>query len=427
MKRLLFLLTMVMGLAVVPQAQAVTLEELQRAAVANRDVVKKYELSLEQGRQGVREARGNMLPSLNAGYTLTQLDEDNLPYEYQSNDAATVSLKWNLFAGLADKYGLDSAEVLRESKKYQLKGIRQDVLFQVALKYLDVYRNREYLGVAEKALDLYKDRYRQVELKVQVGMLTKSDRLKVKVEMDNAAQETSRARAQLLASLNELSRITGQQVQLETLNFDCFKVMPGKGGYADYEGNLLEKRSEVQALKMAREAASYQAKAARAAYLPRFDVGVAYTNANTNDHFYGDPSAFSDEWRTQATLSINLFDGFKSDARLQQARLEEKKYGHDLTELEDDLKVRLKNTLLDLGVAFENLETARTSEKEAEENLRVTDLAFKQGVASSTDVLDSIYYYSRGRFNVIEAHRQVFGSYYQLQRLIEGFADREGA
>ena len=117
----------------------------------------------------------------------------------------------------------------------------------------------------------------------------------------------------------------------------------------------------------------------------------------------------------------------KKDARLSQARLEEKKAGYDLRELKEDLKVRLKNTLLDLEVAFDNLAVAGSSEAEAEENLRVTDLTFKQGLATSTDILDAIYYLARARFNVIDAHRLVFSSYFQLQRLIEGFTPETGS
>ena len=59
--------------------------------------------------------------------------------------------------------------------------------------------------------------------------------------------------------------------------------------------------------------------------------------------------------------------------------------------------------------------------------MRITDLAFKQGLATSSDLLDAIYYLSRARFNVIDAHRQVFGSHCQLLRLIEGLGPAQTA
>ena len=125
--------------------------------------------------------------------------------------------------------------------------------------------------------------------------------------------------------------------------------------------------------------------------------------------------------RLQATVSINIFDGLKKYSRIRHARIEEKKSEYDRNELENTLKTQLHNTLLDLEVAFDNLQVARSSRAEAEENLRVTDLAFKQGLNTSSDILDAIFYLSRARFNVISAYTQVFGSHFELQRQTEGF------
>ncbi|MDD2389695.1 MAG: TolC family protein [Desulfobacterales bacterium] len=408
----------------VPSAYGITLEELQRSAVSNRDIVKRYQADVEQRGQQIREVKGEFLPSFDAGYTFNRLDDDGL-YEYKENDAAFGTVSWNVFAGFKDKYNLKATETLQEIDRLSLSALKQDIQRVVALNYLTVYRARANLKVTEDAVNLYRDRYRDVQLKYEVGILKKNDLLKLKVELDNAVQDARRAGAEVSKSLNDLSRQTGVVVSLEKLDFGCFDALPAKAGYPEYEAQLMARRSEIKALVKAKEAAGYQVMATKSSLYPRADLSVSYGNNHYDDYFYGSSDLNEAEVRFQGTVSINLFDGMKKYARISQARIEEKKAGYDLTELEDDLKTRLKNALLDLDVAVDNLEVAQSSQLEAEENLRVTDLSFKQGLSTSTDILDAIFFLSRARFNIIDAYTQVFGSYFELQRLVEGFEQYE--
>ena len=111
----------------------------------------------------------------------------------------------------------------------------------------------------------------------------------------------------------------------------------------------------------------------------------------------------------------------KKYSRTAQAREQSRKIGYDLRELENNLKALLKNTILDLNVAFDNLEVAESGRAEAQENLRVTDLSFSQGLSTSTEVLDAIFNLSRARFNKINAYTQVFENDFRMKRLVETF------
>jgi outer membrane protein TolC len=70
---------------------------------------------------------------------------------------------------------------------------------------------------------------------------------------------------------------------------------------------------------------------------------------------------------------------------------------------------------------------ARTGITQAEESLRVVELAFEEGVETATEVLDAIYFLSRARTNFITAKRTVFLNYYQIMRTIEDFAPVAGS
>ncbi|MBN1932905.1 MAG: TolC family protein [Desulfobacterales bacterium] len=402
-------------------AYGYTIDELQKAAVTNRDIVGRYQADVEKRSEQIREAKGNFLPSVDAGYLFTRLNDDNLTYSYKESDTAYGTVAWNVFSGFKDKYDLKATEILKEIDQLALKSVKQDIQLAVAESFLSVYRDKANLKVAEDSLNLYRERYRDVELKYKVGILKKNDLLKIKVEMDNAEQNTRRSMAEVNKSLNYLIRETGVDLSLESLDFLIFDTLPQKADYHFYEQQLMKNRSEIEALKKAKTAAGFRIKSAKATFYPKADISLQYQSRNYDDYFWGDSHLDDDEIRVEAALSINLFDGMKKYARINQAKLEERQTDFDLIELEDDLKTQLKNTLLDLQVAFDNLKVAESSRIEADENLRVTDLAFKQGLNTSTDILDAIFYLSRAQFNVINAYTQVFESYFQLQRLIEGF------
>ncbi|MBI9087807.1 MAG: TolC family protein [Desulfobacterium sp.] len=400
---------------------AATLEALQQSAYDNRDLVKQYQADLDITREQVKEARGEFLPSLDMGYTLNRLNHDTAVGENRKNDTFTTGASWNVFAGFKDHYTLKAAETLTHASGFLLDSVKQDISLRVALDYLAVYRALENLKVSETEVKLYQDRLKQIRLKVKVGVLKKTDLLKVKVEMDNALQNRRRTEAAVAVSVNRLGFETGTRVERQTLDFSLFDQLPDRGESTAYEKTLLENRSELNALKRSLEASGMQVAASKASLYPRADLKMSYAS-HTRDDFFGDGFENSDdEVRCQAVISMNLFDGMKKYARTSQARLAQKKIGFEITELEEALKTELKNTLINLDVAFDNLAVAKAGTAEAQENLRVTDLGFGQGLGTSSDVLDAIFNLSRAKFNLISAYTEVFENDFKLKRLVERF------
>ncbi|MDY0374433.1 MAG: TolC family protein [Desulfobacterium sp.] len=401
-------------------AAAQTLEALQLSAWENREIVKRYQADLDIRMERIKEARGEFLPSLDLDYTLNRLNHDTAVGENRKNDTFTGGASWNVFAGFKDYYALKAAKELTQSGQFNLDGIKQDISLNVALAFLSVYRAFQNLTVADNEVKLYRDRLRQITLKVEVGVLKKTDLLKVKVEMDNAIQNRRRAEAAVEVSLNRLRFETGlAALDREELDFSLFDELPQMADYSIYEGMLLKNRSELNALKSAYEASGMNVAASRATLYPRADLSLGYSSHTRDDFFMDGFENSDDEVRCQAVISMNLFDGMKKYSRTRQAKMDQKKIKFDIDELEENLKTELKNTLVSLDVAFDNLEVARAGIVEAQENIRVTDLGFSQGIGTSTDVLDAILNLSRAKFNLINAYTEVFESDFRLRRLIE--------
>jgi outer membrane protein TolC len=396
-------------------AEKYSLEKMYEIAVKNREIVKAYKLKKKQADLGVKLEKGDYLPSFDASYTANKLDESST-FENEENSEFALSLTQNLFYGFKDKRELEISKLDRDMAGFSLTSIKQDISLEVATAVLAVYKAESQRKVAEDAFKAYAERYENTKLKYSVGVAKKRDLLIMKVEKDDAEQDLSQAENEVQKSLNSLKRITGQKINIADIDFSVFDKLPIFSPFEKYKNKMNNKRSDIKSLKAGIEKAGQSKLLAKASYYPKVDLMLAkrYT-ANEYSAFDSDGD---DETRIQLKLGINLFDGMKKYRKIDQAELEKLWAKNQLSELEDSLSTSLENLLLDAKTAEKNLDVAKEGIKEAEENLRITELSFDKGVATATDVLDSIFYLSRARTNEIIAKAQIFGTWFQIKRLI---------
>jgi len=397
-------------------AQQLTLSELQQRAVANRQLVEKFKVNYQQGELDTQIRRGAFLPVLDMVYIANQLGEDST-FEDKQNSRLTGVLSYNLFAGFKDKYNLQVAEHLQASKQFELDTVIDDLNLVVALRYLDAYRRQENEKTAEEQLKLLQKRYQDAEKRHSVGIIRKNDLLRLKVEMDNTQQRLTEAQADYAKSINQLAFTTNSAIESEALEFDEFKEIPEVFDLGYYYPVMLKNRSEIKTLEALVLANENNAKALKAAYWPFIDIGAGYTRFGDN-FVLGDRVRDQDESRVTLEARINLFDGMQKGKRVARARLETLKTEYDLGELKQELSTALKNILIDYEVGKKNLEVAESAIFQAKENLRVSDIAYKEGIETSTELLESIFFYSRAQLNQIVARIDLFLNYYRLQRMI---------
>ncbi|EKD39977.1 MAG: TolC, partial [uncultured bacterium] len=72
-------------------------------------------------------------------------------------------------------------------------------------------------------------------------------------------------------------------------------------------------------------------------------------------------------------------------------------------------------------VSLENVEVATRSIEQAQENLRITQLKYDEGLQRESDLLDAITSLSRSRYNHVAVQRTAFANKFRLTRMIDGF------
>jgi len=396
---------------------AISLSELQDIGVTNRKVIEKHRLAIQKEEQNLKISRSPFWPSLDVRYTANALDEDTT-LEKSQNSELVGSLSYNLFSGFRDRYGNLSYGSLKTAREFELQSIIQSIRFNIAIRYLDIFRAQNQLKVSQDEVALLQKRYRDSENRYNVGLIKKNDLLKLKVQLDDSVQKMKKAEAALQKSINYLEFETELKISSNELHFNELDTLPEAKDEAYYLEAQENDRSEIKALESIRTSQAFGVKSLNSSYYPAVDILASYKKYG-DDYIFGLEENEEDESRLQLNVTLNLFNGLKNNAQIRKAKLEANITSSDLHELKKNLATEVKNTLMDFQVASKNLEVAESSVSQAEENLRVTDAAFKEGVETATDVLDAVLNLSRAKNNAILARSELFSYYYKLMWLTE--------
>ncbi len=402
---------------------ALTLEQMQKTALDNRALVKRFETEIEKSIESTRIAKSGYYPSFDIAYNTYAIDEAT-PTERKENSAFSSALRWNIFSGFKDKYSISSAESIEKVESFRLLAIEQDIQLAVALRYLAVYNQKARLKVANDSYKTLEGLFIDSKNRYEVGLIDKNAVLKFKVDYDNANLGVQREEAELAKALNQLSRTVNQEISDDELNFMEFQATPALEKQNGLEQQMLTQRSELKVLESLARSTEYTVRAQYGDYYPQFDLVGRYRNYD--DNFLNGQGDFSDdELRAELIMSFNLFNGFQDEADIARAKAEVRSVNYDLAELQSELKTTLKDILVDYEISLANIEVAREDISYAEENLRITDLKYKEGVQRQLDLLDAVSNLTRAQSNYVAVVKTVFENYYRVIRMIEDFPGRK--
>lgn len=413
------IVVLLLWLSALGTAAAANLSELQAMAVAHRKSLENRRLAVENRALTTEIARSPFYPSVDFAYTVNQLDAAN-QNETRENSRFTGVVAYNLFDGFQDRYQLAAAEYFEQYQRYLLESAVQDIALSVALQYLQVYRQNQSLAVTEERLQLLKKQVQDNRKRYEVGLIKRNDLLKIEVEFDDARQEVAATRAAHQKAQLELQRLVEAPFDSDRLIFKDLAALPKAEPVENYLQRMQSQRSELLALEQLRMGREKEVAVAEGAYFPAVDVAASYSRFG-DDHLLDDRPGDDDELRAQLNVTYNLFDGHEKKYRRAQAALAVRQVKNDLHELERRYTTNVKRLLLDFEVGLANLSVAESGIQQAEESVRITDVAYRQGVDSATDLLAAILALSRAKNNRINARIDVFASHFAISRAIGDF------
>ncbi|MBU0664834.1 MAG: TolC family outer membrane protein [Proteobacteria bacterium] len=256
----------------------------------------------------VRQAKSGYLPEINfsAGVGVQDVQEptsDNLtPQQY------TLSLRQNVFTGLATNNEVDRQKARVQSQAYSLQGASENTALRTAEVYLNVLRQQELHRLSQENLDTHVRIADQINLRSESGVASKSD-------SDQVAGRLALAQANIVATnTNLVDAQTNYLAVVGHLPTDLQEPTPPDSllpaSLEDAEAEAIKMHPTLKSAGADLEARQKQYEVAKAPYWPIIDLEV---DQNWEEDY--DTVGKKDSLIAMARLRYNLFHGFKDEAR----------------------------------------------------------------------------------------------------------------
>ncbi|HEX9021326.1 MAG TPA: TolC family protein [Nitrospirota bacterium] len=277
----------------------------------------------------------------------------------------------------AAKYGLKAREI--ETSRTRNQAARDFIG-----AYLDLLESEKLLQVANEEVQLFEAQKHDAEARYSAGVITRNDVLQADVTLAD-----SRQRAVTADNLRSVRASRINSLLLKPLNDDVraeeIMTAPASGitlehAWAAAEGENPDLK-DLDARIASREEGL---RSIRAEYLPTLYLSGGYEYSE-NRYMVHD-----DNWSLIAGVNINLFAGGATRSRLDMAASEVRSLKLTRDKLLDGIRLEVKNAYLELQSSLQKVEVTKTAVEQAEENLRLQRLRYKEGVGTATDVLDAV-------------------------------------
>jgi outer membrane protein TolC len=389
-----------------------TLQEgIEEALAKNWTLGAKGE-EIEQAIQVKEQARTEFLPKFSTTYSYTRLDEEltfrsalggDIQITTLDNYESRTTVRQPLFTGFALLSSYELAKLGVDQSEMDFELGRLDLALKVKQAYFDILIADKGIEVAEKDVEARESNLKVVRSFYNVGMIPINDVLRAEVELANAQQNlvTARNTARLARSTFNivLSRPINEPVDVE----DILAYKPERGEFGEYVGNALEKRPEMKLININILQADQETRLVKSKYYPEVALTWEYIREGEDPDVSGDDFHQDPRWQATAALSWTFWEWGKTHYEVKEKESLKRELMQTKRALEDNIRLEVKDAILRLENAEENIPTTEKAVEQAEENLRVNEERYKAQVTTITEVLDAQSLLTQARVNYYRA------------------------
>jgi outer membrane protein len=282
-----------------------------------------------------------------------------------------------LYAGGRNVAGRQAAKANTEAAKQESAAVRNALGFEVSRAFHTVLKTRQFIQAAEAAVNSFETNLVVARKRLDGGTLLKSDGLDIEVRLAQAHEDLVRARNANTLAERALRNLLGIE-DGEFIVADTAPVVsaPNSGDFAQ--------RPELAAARERESAAQAQFRGSKSGYQPRISA------FGSLDYDYGWVTGGDGKSYTAGVMAQwDLWDGFSTRAKAREAKANLESAREEQRKLRLALDLEVEQARINLNAAAERLAVSSKTVAQAAESASLTRNRFEQGLALSTQLIDS--------------------------------------
>ncbi|MGM9839585.1 MAG: TolC family protein [Sodaliphilus sp.] len=429
---------------VVGQGEAlaqVSLDSCRRMAIANNKEIIQQQIKIEQAGYQRKQAEAAYLPSLDfeGGYIFNQkklslVDQDQL-LPTKSFNPATGTYDFNLLTDPAtgmpimnngqpipsqvallpksaltyDVHNVFAASLTLTQPIYMGGKIRamnnithyaeqlaqsmhstkvQDVVYSVDEAYWRVVSLVAKQKLAESYLKLVKNLDDDVQKMINQGVATRANKLTVDVKVNEANVALAKVNNGVELSRMALNQLCGLPIHSRfTLEDENKKEVVGSLHATHVVmDSVYARRHEIRSLELAAKIYDEKAKVAKSEMLPQVAAFAAYHASNPNS-YNGYENKFGFAFSMGAMVKVPLWHWGGLSNKYKEALAESRLQKVKIEDAREKISLQVNQATFRYEEAWKTFDKTKSNLIEANENLRCSQLAFREGVANLETVI----------------------------------------
>ncbi|HZK13908.1 MAG TPA: TolC family protein, partial [Desulfobaccales bacterium] len=376
-------------------------EALRLAWKANPNLQISRLQALIAGEQVVR-ARSGLLPQVKTQVNQTIYD-DPLKFNIAGGGVSFPQTNRNFWSSqtsvnqlLFDFWGTPSKYMAaikgHQASLLDTSQTRDNVFLTVAQGYFKTLRAKKMVEVAKQTVFDLKEHLRIAQDQYQFGIVTMNDVLQAKVSLADAQQNLIVAETDFINIRSSLNKALMLPVTAATVLKDE-KVDLKAWALGEATDVALKRRAD---LKASQERIHEQEKVVvetRAQFFPQFGFQAGHTYQVNNSLLH------NHQWFAIFAMNWNIFSGLDTKAAVSQAKLKVQQLEEQHKDMNEQVQLDVQTAYLRIKETVDRIRTTETAVTQGEENLRLNEERYKEGVGTATDVIDAETLLTRTRVN----------------------------
>jgi outer membrane protein TolC len=392
-----------------------SLESAVQLAMKYNPELKIARLEVEKSNARVVEAWGTALPSVDLSgiYTRTikspiffvNINGQQQTFELGFPHALNMSLagKQILFNG-AVIAGIGAAKVYSQLAKDLYVGKQVATVTNVRKAYYGTLLAREVVDLMRSSLRNAEDNLKNVVLMRNQGIVSEYDELRASVQVENLRPLVIQSENNYELAIDALRNAVGVDRDLKFEISDSLTFVPtDESLIAGAQELALESNPNLSAINRQIDLNGAVVSAERSNYLPTIAAFGQYQYQSAKNEFTFGTKDLIASSQVGLSLSMNLFQGLQTNARVEQAQLEELKSEEQRVSLERTLRTGVQSTIGNLRQARKRVEAQEKTVETAERGYKIVTTRFLSSSATQLEVNDAQLALTQAKVNRIQA------------------------
>ena len=290
----------------------------------------------------------------------------------------------------------------------------EQLIAQVKRNYYELLRACGQADTAQAAVDVAAARLKNTEARYREGTVPKFDLTTAQVDLANLNQNLIAAQTRVNIAQASLNRVLGISPSLPTqVVKDDIPVEIYSVDIPSADATAKAQRPEIKMQKTSIAVGESNIRLQRTGALPSVGISGQYDYLRSAQGF----SSGNTSWNALATVTIPIWDGGVTKAKVDQAYADLYSARDTLTQVELGIGQEVSTAAMILEEAAKRTKTTSQNVTLAEEALRLANVRYEAGIAVLVEVTNAESQLTQARFNQVNAQYDYAIALAELQRI----------